>query len=150
MNCNDNVLGNGENSALYLTFMLNNENFAVAVSNVIEIVGMQDFTRVPDSPEFMLGVLNLRERNINIIDAHIRLGLAATEYGNQACIIVVEHKNRISGILADCLSEVLSIYKESIQPAPMYQQKDFIQGISIHGDKPYILLNVATMIDLSK
>lgn len=149
MHLNTNIVTNEDSSGLYLTFCLNDESFAIAVSNVIEIVGIQDFTQVPDTPDYMKGVLNVRGRNINIIDARIRLGLPAAEYDSHACVIVVEYENRISGILVDCLSEVLNIPDESIQEAPAYQRNAYIEGISIYADKVHIMLDVASIIEIS-
>lgn len=106
---------------MYLTFRVADEDYAVGIAYVIEIVGIQKFKRVPDVPEFIKGVINLRGKVIPIMDVRLRFGLPEKEYNDRTCIIVLEVDDVPTGIVVDEVSEVLEIPAEQISPPPAWQ-----------------------------
>jgi len=118
----------------YLTFHLGNEEFAVQVLHVREIMGVQEITAVPQMPMHVKGVLNLRGKVIPVIDLRLKFGLPEVEYTQRTCIIVVQMEGqagRVStGIIVDGVSEVLTIQSSDIEDTP-----DFGMGVAT----PYLL-----------
>jgi purine-binding chemotaxis protein CheW len=118
----------------YLTFHLGNEEFAIQVLKVKEIMGVQEITAVPRTPAFVKGVINLRGKVIPVLDLRLKFGLKETEYTQHTCIVVVqvivEAQNMLMGIIVDGVSEVLNLAGSDIEDTP-----DFGQGVSL----PYLL-----------
>ncbi len=120
----------------YLTFKLDDEVFALDVSKVREILEITNITKVPQTPDFMRGVINLRGSVVPVIDMRLKFGMSATEQTVNTCIIVVEinmdGETTILGALADSVQEVVEMEPESIEPAPHIGTKlntDFIKGM---------------------
>lgn len=106
----------------YLTVGLDNESYAIAVLNVREIIRAQKITPVPQMPEFVKGVINLRGRVIPIIDLRVKFGLSAT-FTERTCIVVVQVKLADGkpihmGLIVDCVEEVLKLNAADIEPTP--------------------------------
>jgi purine-binding chemotaxis protein CheW len=118
----------------YLTFHLGNEEFAIQVLKVREIMGVQDITAVPQTPAFVKGVINLRGKVIPVVDLRLKFGLPEAEYNQRTCIIVVqvsvEMRNMLMGVVVDGVSEVLNLAGGDIEDTP-----DFGQGVTV----PYLL-----------
>jgi purine-binding chemotaxis protein CheW len=118
----------------YLTFQLGNEEFAVQVLRVREIMGIQEITAVPQTPDYVKGVINLRGKVIPVVDLRLKFGLAEIEYTQRTCIIVAQIENQGSklliGIIVDCVSEVLTLQATDIEDTP-----DFGSGV----ETPYLL-----------
>jgi len=118
----------------YLTFQLGNEEFAIPVMLVREIMGVQEITAVPQTPQYVKGVINLRGKVIPVVDLRLKFGLPELEYTQRTCIIVVqiEHAGTrlLTGIIVDAVSEVVTI-----QPAEIEDTPDFGRGVAI----PYLL-----------
>lgn len=118
----------------YLTFHLAKEEFAVRVTQVREIMGVQETTSVPQTPVFVKGVFNLRGRVVPIISLRLKLGIPEDEYTQRTCIIVADMKGENGlvpvGVVVDGVSEVLNLQSGDIEPAP-----DFGRGRSA----PYLL-----------
>jgi len=118
----------------YLTFQLGNEEFAVQVLRVREIMGIQEITAVPQTPDYVKGVINLRGKVIPVVDLRLKFGLPEIEYTQRTCIIVAQIENRGSklliGIIVDCVSEVLTLQPSDIEDTP-----DFGSGV----ETPYLL-----------
>ena len=102
-----------EKEGKYLTFTLAAEDYGLEILKVREIIGMMDITAVPQTPEYVKGVINLRGRVIPVIDLRLKFGLEAAEYGERTCIIVVEVQSEMGsvqmGVVVDSVSEVLNI-----------------------------------------
>lgn len=133
----------------YLTFKLNDEVFGVDVAKVREILDLIKITRVPQTPDFMRGVINLRGSVVPVVDMRIKFGLEATESTVNTCIVVVEveldGENTILGALVDSVQEVFELEQSEIEPAPRIGTKlrtDFIKGMGKHDDRFIILLNI--------
>jgi len=118
----------------YLAFQLGNEEFAVQVLRVREIMGIQEITAVPHTPNYVKGVINLRGKVIPVVDLRLKFGLPEIEYTQRTCIIVAQIANRSSklliGIIVDCVSEVLTLQAADIEDTP-----DFGSGVEL----PYLL-----------
>ena len=106
----------------YLTLTLNEETFALDVAKVREILDFTTVTRVPQTPAFMRGVINLRGSVVPVMDLRLKFGMAETATTVNTCIIVVEvvaeGETIILGALADSVQEVIDLEPEQIEPAP--------------------------------
>jgi len=113
----------------YLTFKLGEEEFAVHVSNVLNILEMTGITKVPQTPDYMMWVINLRGSVLPVIDTRLKLGMSATKVDNNTCIVVMEvninEERTYVGGLVDKVEAVHEIGEEQIQQAP-----DMVRGIN--------------------
>jgi purine-binding chemotaxis protein CheW len=120
----------------YLTFKLDSEVYALDVATVREVLDFTTVTRIPRTPEFMRGVINLRGSVVPVVDLRLAFGMSGTEKTVNTCIIVVEVRfdgeTTIMGALADSVEEVIDLEPEQIQPAPQIGtsiKTDFIRGM---------------------
>ena len=106
----------------YLTFSLRQERFAIAVAQVREILDLVPIIRVPQQPEFISGVINLRGKVLPVVDLSRKFGLAAAETSRDTCIVVLEFKDDDGrgevGALVDAVHEVIVLTAEEIEPPP--------------------------------
>ncbi len=133
----------------YLTFKLDNEIFGLAISKVREVLDFTTVTRVPQTPPYMRGVINLRGSVVPVIDLHQKFGLSQTQKTVNTCIVIVEimmeDEITILGALADSVQEVLNIEPDQIEPAPRIGTKlntEFIRGMGKNNDEFIILLDI--------
>ncbi len=133
----------------YLTFKLQDEVFGVDVAQVREILDYIKVTKVPQTPEFMCGVINLRGNVVPVVDMRLKFGLQKTETTVNTCIVVVEvdleGENTVLGALVDSVQEVFELDPKDVEPAPKIGTKlktDFIKGMGKRDDKFIILLNI--------
>jgi purine-binding chemotaxis protein CheW len=133
----------------YLTFKLAEEIFAVDVAKVREILEFTSITKVPQTPDFMRGVINLRGSVVPVMDMRLKFGMPVTEKTVNTCIIVVEvnHEGEtiIIGALADSVQEVFELEPEQIEPAPRIGTKlntDFILGMGKHDGEFIMILDI--------
>jgi len=133
----------------YLTFVLGSEEYGLEILKVREIIGYMDITAVPQTPEHIKGVINLRGQVIPVIDLRAKFGMETTETTDQTCIIVVEITQGSSkfntGIIVDHVQEVLDIAGDDIEDAPQFGSNvntDFILGMGKVGDSVKILLDI--------
>ncbi len=133
----------------YLTFRLQEEIYAVDVANIREILDFITITKVPKSPEFMRGVINLRGSVVPVIDMKLKFGLPKTEKTVNTCIIVMEisvdGETVIIGSLADAVQEVLEMEPEQIEPAPRIGTRlntEFIKGMGKRNDQFLMILDI--------
>jgi purine-binding chemotaxis protein CheW len=133
----------------YLTFQLGEEVFAIGVSNVREILEFTTVTKVPKTPEFMRGVINLRGSVVPVLDMRLKFGLTRTEKTVDTCIIVVEvsfeDENTIIGALVDSVQEVFDLEADQIEPAPKIGTQlktEFIKGMGKRDDQFIIILDI--------
>mgnify|MGYP006280720841 CR=1 FL=1 len=126
-----------ENIDSYLTFKLGEEEFAAHVSKVLSIMEMVKITKVPKSPEYMQGVINLRGQVLPVVDTRIKFGMTPTEFTANTCIVVMEVEVNGEyvqvGTLVDSVQEVLEISDDQIQPPPSIGNKyksEFISGMA--------------------
>ena len=133
----------------YLTFQLGEEVFAVDVSHVREILEFTTVTKVPRTPDYMRGVINLRGSVVPVLDMRLKFGLSRTEKTVDTCIIVVEvffeDESTIIGALVDSVQEVLELEPDQIEPAPRIGTQlktEFIKGMGKRDDRFIILLDI--------
>lgn len=133
----------------YLTFQIGKEEFGVAVLKVREIMGVQDITAVPRTPAYLKGVINLRGKVIPVVDLRLKFGLAAIDYTQRTCIIVVQVKGAsgplLMGIVVDEVSEVLTLASADIEDTPDFGanvETRYILGLAKVKDKVKILLDI--------
>jgi purine-binding chemotaxis protein CheW len=133
----------------YLTFKLAAEEYGLEILKVQEIIGMMKVTRVPKTPHFIRGVINLRGKVIPVVDLRLQFCMEAQPDTERTCIIVVQisHAERrvTTGILVDEVSEVLNITAPQIEPAPSFGSSvstDFIVGMGKVGQKVVMLLDI--------
>ena len=93
----------------YLAFILENEYYGIDISAVIEIIGIQKITQMPQQPDYVNGVINLRGKIIPTIDVRTRFAKQKVEYDERTCIIVVEVREMMVGFIVDRVDEVISI-----------------------------------------
>jgi purine-binding chemotaxis protein CheW len=102
----------------YLTFTLAEDVFGVSIRFVKEIIGVQSITKVPETPDFIKGIINLRGKVIPIIDVRLKFGKEEIAYTERTCIIVVEMNDMAVGLIVDTVDDVLTIPDEDIAAAP--------------------------------
>ncbi len=133
----------------YLTFTLAGEEYGIGILKIKEIIGMMAITSVPQTPEFIKGVINLRGKVIPVMDLRLRFGMPAMDYTERTCIIVVEINGGAGtvqvGVVVDAVSEVLNIKADDIEPTPSFGTRlntDFILGMAKMNGGIKILLDI--------
>lgn len=136
-------------SGKYLTFHLGPEEFGIQVLKVREIMGVQDITEVPQTPDFVRGVINLRGKVIPVVDLRLKFGLQEKEYTQRTCIIVVNVEagslSLLMGIIVDGVSEVLTLAAGDIEDTPDFGngvETPYLLGMAKFKDKVKILLDI--------
>ena len=141
----------------YLTFTLADEEYGIGILKVKEIIGIMAITTVPQTPEYMKGVINLRGKVIPVVDLRLKFGMASMDYTERTCIIVVEidgdNRKIQMGIVVDSVSEVLNIKGGDIEDAPNFGSRlntDYILGMAKTGGKVKILLDIDKVLSGSE
>ncbi len=136
-------------SQQYVTFSLGEELFGVEVTRTREILSLMPVTKVPQTPDYLLGVINLRGQVVPVVDMRLKLGLPAGAETEDTCIIVVEvqvdGEVLTVGALADAVREVLEIRDDQIEPPPRLGTRlktEFITGMGKIDEQFMILLNI--------
>jgi len=99
----------------YLTFRLAEEDYGIEIGDVIEIIGIQKITQLPDMPRFIKGVINLRGQVIPVMDVRLRFGLPARDYDERTCIVVVKIEEKTVGLVVDRVNEVVDIPESQVE-----------------------------------
>jgi purine-binding chemotaxis protein CheW len=107
----------------YMTFSLGGELYGTNILKVRELIAMQNVTRVPDTPPYLKGVMNLRGQVIAVLDLRLRLGLPEAERTDQTCIIIVDAGRTPAGMVVDRVQEVVDFPAGSIERAPTFRQQ---------------------------
>jgi purine-binding chemotaxis protein CheW len=133
----------------YLTFKLRDEVFALDISKVREVLDFTCVTKVPRTPDFMRGVINLRGNVVPVVDMRLKFGLSLTEKTVNTCVIItevlVDGERTIVGAMADSVQEVLDMGPEQIEPPPRIGANlntDFLVGMGKHNDRFIMILNI--------
>ena len=122
----------------YLTFSLGHESYGLEILKIREIIRLPDITLVPQMPEYVKGVINLRGKVIPVIDLRIKFRFPKAEFNERTCLIVVSVKlastdNALVGLIVDVVEEVMNINRQDIEPTPNFGTKldtDYILGIA--------------------
>lgn len=133
----------------FLTFLLGNESYGIDIKFVIEIIGIQTITQVPELPEYMRGIINLRGKIIPVIDVRLRFRKSFREYNDRTCIIVVDIQNELIGLIVDSVSEVITIPEADIVVPPEINNETnkYIRGIGKIGKDVKLLLNCDKLLN---
>ena len=141
----------------YLSFSVGKEHFALNVGRLVNILEMQNITKVPKAPEFMPGIINLRGEVLPVIDTNVKLGFGLTETTKNTCILVIESKISDSkvrfGILVDSVQEVLEIEGERILPSPSIGNKyetKLIIGVVEHKNRFIMIIDINKLLDFNE
>jgi purine-binding chemotaxis protein CheW len=140
-------------SCKFLTFFLAGEEYGIEILKVHEIIGMLPITRVPKTPDFVRGVINLRGKVIPIIDARVKFGMPAAEATKETCIIVVHIRSLDVGVVVDRVSEVVDIPETEIVPPPSFGSgfnTELIMGIGKTQGRIKVLLNIERVLLVDK
>ena len=115
----------------YLIFKIGNESYGIEIKHVTEIIGMQGITPVPELPEHIKGIINLRGQIIPVMDVRTRFKMPQIDYDDRTCIIVVDVENVSIGLIVDIVSEVITIEEENVVQPPGNTRKNnrYIKGI---------------------
>ena len=133
----------------YLTFTLDDEVFGLAIGKVREVLDFETVTRVPQTPAYMRGVINLRGSVVPVMDMRLKFGMTKTVKTVNTCIIIAEinidGETTVLGALADSVKEVLDLEPHEIEPAPKIGTKlntEFIRGMGKHNEEFIIILDI--------
>ena len=115
----------------YLTFQISSEEYAIAITYVTEIIGMLNITEVPQTPSYIKGVINLRGKVIPVMDVRLRFNMAARDYDERTCVVVVNLYESTVGLVVDTVSEVLDIPSENIDSSIILDTFSTIESSTI-------------------
>lgn len=143
-----------DDSSQFLTFVMAEEEYAIDILRVQEIKGWESVTKIPNTPPYVRGVLNLRGTVVPIVDLRARFGLEEVEYGPTTVNIVVKvmdgDRARVMGIVVDGVSDVFTLTEGEIKPAPEFGEgidTEFLKGLATVNDKMVILLDIDAMLN---
>src|SRR6202166_5059582 len=134
-------------------FKVGRETYAVPIPSLHEIVRVPEITAVPDAPDYLEGVINLRGKIVSVVDLRKRFGQPSAGLDRRSRIQVVEHKGRLAGMIVDAASEVLKIPESDIEPAPGMMLEgglDCVTGLGKYKGRLIILLDVGKVLDFRK
>lgn len=132
-------------------FQIGRETYGVPITSLHEIVRVPEITAVPDSPDYMEGVINLRGKIVSVIDLRKRLGEKKVTSTRRNRILVVEHKGRLSGLIVDSASEVLKIPASDVEASPTSLEQASTQcvtGLAKYKGRLIVLLDMKKLLDL--
>jgi len=133
----------------YLTFSLGDESYGIEVRYVTEIVGMQKITEIPELPDYVKGIINLRGKIIPVIDVRLRFRKEPKEYNDRTCVIVIDIRDLSIGLIVDTVSEVISIPDEDIVEPPEMNKgfsNRYIKNIGKVGNEVKLLLDCEKLL----
>ena len=130
----------------YVTFMSKNEYFGLKIEYVNEIIVLQEITAIPESEDYIKGLINLRGKIIPVIDVRLRFKQEPFEYNDRTCIIVINVQNTVVGLIVEKIAEVVEIPEENLLPSPSIGHNDkhkdrYVYAIGKVGDSVKLLLD---------
>ncbi len=130
----------------YVTFKSGNEYFAIKIQYISEIVVYQDVTAIPESEDYIKGLINLRGKIIPVIDVRLRFRQEPLEYTDRTCIIIINYEGTVVGLIVEKISEVVELRDEDITPSPSFGKADksqnkYVYAIGKIGDEVKLLLD---------
>ena len=139
----------------YLTFMMDNEEYGIEILSVQEIRGWEPMTVIPNAPDYVKGVINLRGTVVPVIDLRLRFQLPKVEYSEVTVVVIVkvliDGHEKIMGVVVDAVSDVYSLNKDEAAQTPVVgdmANKEFIDGLINVGDKMVVLLDLNKVLDI--
>ena len=134
----------------FLTFSIGKEDYGIEIKYVTEIIGIQDITEVPELPDYIKGIINLRGKIIPVMDVRIRFRKPFREYNDRTCVIVVDIHDISLGLIVDYVCEVLDIQDEHIVPPPDFKtgfNNRYVRGIGKVGTGVKLLLDCDKLLN---
>ncbi|MDD6194009.1 MAG: chemotaxis protein CheW [Lachnospiraceae bacterium] len=131
----------------YVTFQSGNEFYGLKIQYVSEIIVYQEITEIPESPDYVKGLINLRGKIIPVVDVRLRFRQEPTPYTDRTCIIVIQVDDYVVGLIVEKIAEVVEIQDENILPSPSISKNDtsnknkFVSGIGKVGNDVKLLLD---------
>lgn len=133
----------------YLTFRLGKEAFGIEIMYVTEIIGIQPISEVPEVPNYVKGIINLRGKIIPVIDVRLKFKKEPMDYNDRTCIIVIEIQDISLGLIVDNVSEVMDISDENIVSPPKFKigyQNRYIKSIGKTGENIKLILDCEKLL----
>ncbi|OGK05331.1 MAG: chemotaxis protein CheW [Candidatus Riflebacteria bacterium GWC2_50_8] len=133
----------------FLTFRVGKEEYGIEIRYVTEIVGIQKITEVPEMPDYVKGVINLRGNVIPVVDVRLMFKMQPFEYDDRTCVIVVTIEESPIGLVVDTVKEVVSILPDRISPAPQMSKGKmgrYVNGIGRMDEEVIILLAIDKLL----
>lgn len=141
----------------YLSFKLGEEQFAVEITKIREVLDFTKITKVPRTPDFLRGVINLHGNVVPVVDLRLKFGMSKTDRTVHTCIIIMEvtldHEKTVLGAIADSVQEVLDISPEAIEPPPkigIQLDTEFINGMGKQSDEFIIILDIDKVFSIDE
>ncbi|MBU3199062.1 chemotaxis protein CheW [Clostridium estertheticum] len=128
----------------FLTFSVGKESYGIEIKFVTEIIGMQEITEVPELPDYVKGIINLRGKIIPVIDVRLRFRKEPKDYNDRTCIVVINIKETTVGLIVDNVAEVINIDDSNIVPPPQMKtgfHNRYVRGIGKVGNEVKLLLD---------
>ena len=137
----------------YLTFTIDSETYGIEIKYVMEIVGLQRITAMPEMPEYVKGIINLRGKIIPVMDVRLRFGKESRAYDDRTCVIVISYHDMLYGLIVDSVSDVLSIADEEISERPKIRDAEicgYIRNIGKSEDSVILLVDCYQLLSSSE
>ena len=136
---------------MFMTFQIGKEFFGINISYVNEIIAMQSIAAIPEVEDYVKGLINLRGKILPVIDVRVRFKMEPCEYTDRTCIIVIDVKSTMIGLIVERLADVDTIAEDSIAPPPSLGRKEhehnkYVYGLARTGDKVTLLLDPEKLI----
>lgn len=133
----------------YLTFWTDRQLFGIRIADVVQIVGVQNITEIPEFPSYAKGIINLRGNIIPLVDVRLRFQKEEVPYNERTCIIVTSIHSKSVGFIVDEVDEVAVIYPDDISEPPTVSTEvanNYLTGVARHNDKIVLLVDVEKML----
>jgi purine-binding chemotaxis protein CheW len=145
-----NVADNNDEVSQWITYKLGEETYGINVMQVQEVLRHTEIASVPGSPEYVLGIINLRGNVVSVIDTRSRFGLPPSDITDNTRIVIIESDDQIVGVLVDSVAEVVDLCTSEIESAPNVGTEEsakFIEGVSNRGGELLILVDLNKLLD---
>lgn len=147
----DEMLEDDSQKGMFMTFQIGKELFGISISYVNEIIAMQPIAAIPEVEDYVKGLINLRGKIIPVIDVRVRFKMEPCEYTDRTCIIVIDVKSTMIGLIVERLADVDTIAEDSIAPPPSLGRKEhehnkYVYGLARTGDTVTLLLDPEKLI----
>lgn len=148
---NEEMLEEDTQKGQFMTFQVGKEFYGISISYVNEIIMMQPITSVPEVKDYIMGLINLRGKIIPVIDVRIRFKMEPMEYTDRTCIIVINVKSTVIGLIVEKIAEVDTIQEDDIVPPPSLGRKEseqnkYVYGLAKTGDTVKLLIDPEKLI----
>ncbi|APC40262.1 chemotaxis protein CheW [Clostridium estertheticum] len=134
----------------FLTFSVGKESYGIEIKFVTEIIGIQEITEVPELPDYVKGIINLRGKIIPVIDVRLRFRKEPKDYNDRTCIVVINIKETVVGLIVDNVAEVINIDDSDIVPPPQMKtgfHNRYVRGIGKVGNEVKLLLDCDKLLN---